>query len=451
LGEAGKPWKPERNDRYSVKEKKMTARNSEEPDIRHVLGIDRSTPHRRKMKLWIILSVLVIGTVATVAMWKKNQTENGMLYKTQEVKRGNLTVTVTATGELEPTNQVDVGSELSGIVASVDVDYNDRVRTGQVLAKLDTSKIEAQILKSKAALASAEATVRQVKATVNEAENKLARLKQVLEMSKGKVPSKDELDTASAELQRAKAQQTGSEAAVAEARATLDVNETDLAKAVIRSPINGIVLVRAVEPGQTVAASLQAPVLFTIAEDLAKMELHVDVDEADVGQVRTGQSATFTVDAYPDRNFSARITQVRFGSQKVEGVVTYETILSVDNSDLSLRPGMTATAEIVVKKIDDAILVPNAALRFSPPETGKEQESRSLIDKLIPHRRRRRPGAGRLAVNGGIRIWVMGKKDEGGITPVTVKTGASDGIVTVITGGALEPGQNVVVGMETLK
>jgi HlyD family secretion protein len=428
----------------------MTLGNSEEPDIRHVLGIDQSAPHRGKLKLWIILSVLVIGIVAAMVMWRTNQTENSALYKTEKVKKGNLTVTVTATGRLEPTNQVDVGSELSGIIASVDVDYNDRVKAGQVLAKLDTSKIEAQILKAKAALAASEATVRQMKATVNEAENKLARLNRVLEMSGGKVPSKDELDTASAELQRAKAEQAGAEAAVAEARATLDVSETDLAKAVIRSPINGIVLVRAVEPGQTVAASLQAPVLFTIAEDLSKMELHVDVDEADVGEVKTGQYATFTVDAYPDRNFSARITQVRFGSQKVEGVVTYETLLSVDNSDLSLRPGMTATAEIVVKKIDDAVLVPNTALRFTPPETGKEQESRSLIDRLIPHRRRRRPGAGRLGGNGGLRVWVMNEKERGVITPVTVKTGASDGIVTVITGGALEPGQDVVVGMESV-
>ena len=427
----------------------MTVGNSEGPDIGQVLGLDQSSPHRRKLKIWIILAILVIGTVTAVVMWRTNGTENSAIYKTQEVKRGNLTVTVTATGRLEPTNQVDVGSELSGIVASVDVDYNDRVRAGQVLARLDTSKIEAQILKSKAALTSAEANVRQVKATVIETENKLARLKQVLEMSGGKVPSKDELDTAEAGLQRAKAQQAGAEAAVAEARATLDVNETDLSKSVIRSPINGIVLVRAVEPGQTVAASLQAPVLFTIAEDLAKMELHVDVDEADVGQVKKGQSATFTVDAYPDRDFSARITQVRFGSQKVEGVVTYETLLSVNNSDLSLRPGMTATAEIIVNKIDDAILVPNTALRFTPPAPGKE-ENVSFIDRLIPRRHRRPAGGGRPGGNGGPRVWVMNEKGKGMITPITVKTGFSDGIHTAIADGALKPGQQVVVSMETV-
>ncbi|KPK36278.1 MAG: RND transporter [Nitrospira bacterium SG8_35_1] len=430
----------------------MKPENSNDPDIRQTLGVGQSTPPHRSLKLWIILSLLVAGAIITVIIWRSNQSGSGMRYKTQEVRRGNLTVTVTATGRLEPTNQVDVGSELSGIIATVEADYNDRVQAGQVLARLDTSKIEAQILKSKAALASAEANVRQTTATVIEAENRLARLKEVLEMSGGKVPSRDELGTAEAILQRAKALQSGSEAAVAEARATLDVSETDLAKAVIRSPINGIVLVRAVEPGQTVAASLQAPVLFTIAEDLTRMQLHVDVDEADVGQVTKGQSATFTVDAYPERHFSADIIQVRFGSQKVEGVVTYETLLSVNNSDLSLRPGMTATAEIIVNKLDNAVLVPNTALRFTPPKPENEQESVGLIDKLIPRRRRRPPGsAGRLAGSEGPRLWIINNKDKDQIIPVPVTAGFSDGSVTAITGGALEPGQQVVVGMETVQ
>ena len=157
------------------------------------------------------------------------------------------------------------------------------------------------------------------------------------------------------------------------------MDQTNLDKAIIVSPINGVVLARSVEPGQTVAASLQAPVLFTLAEDLAKMELHVDVDEADVGQVRDGQQATFTVDAYPDRVFPAQITQVRYGSQSVEGVVTYLTVLNVDNSDLSLRPGMTATADIVVKELKNALLVPNAALRFAPAQ--QEKESRNQFGR----------------------------------------------------------------------
>jgi HlyD family secretion protein len=445
------PWYLRKNNRYSVKEKKMNPGNSEETDISQVLGVDQSAPSHRRIKYLIILILLVAGAVTAVIIWKANQSDSGMQYMTQDVRRGNLTVTVTATGRLEPTNQVDVGSELSGIVAAVEADYNDRVRAGQILARLDTSKIEAQILRSNAALASAEANVQQTKATVIEAGNKLGRLKQVWEMSKGKVPSRDELGTAEAALQRAKALQAASEAAVAEARATLDVSETDLAKTVIRSPVNGIVLVRAVEPGQTVAASLQAPVLFTLAEDLTKMELLVNVDEADVGQVSDGLSAEFTVDAYPDRTYTARITQVRFGAQTVEGVVTYETVMSVDNSDLSLRPGMTATADIVVKKIENEILIPNAALRFTPPQ--KEQPGDlGLIDKLIP-RRRRRPrsnGAAGAADKGFSKVWVLTEDSKQPVRPLSIKTGLSDGSFTAVIDGSLEPGQQVIVGMETV-
>jgi HlyD family secretion protein len=194
----------------------------------------------------------------------------------------------------------------------------------------------------------------------------LERLQYLSKISGNRAVSVHDLDAAKAALARARADEAAARASVDLARATLEVNETDLSKAVIYSPINGIVLTRSVEPGQTVAASFQAPVLFTLAEDLSMMELHVDVDEADVGQVQEGQRAVFTVDAYPDRSFPAHIRQVRYGSKTVDGVVTYETILVVDNSDLSLRPGMTATADIVVKEIENTILIPNAALRYKP-------------------------------------------------------------------------------------
>ena len=343
-----------------------------------------------------------------------------------------------------------MGSELSGIIETVDVDYNDRVKAGQVLARLDTSKLEAQVLKSRSALESSRARVRQAEATVRETRDQLARLQQVLEMSGGKVPSQRELDAAEAELARAEADEASARSAVAEARSTLDANETDLAKAVIRSPINGIVLVRAVEPGQTVAASLQAPVLFTLAEDLTSMELHVDVDEADVGQVQEGQTASFTVDAYPERTFTARITQVRFGSRKVEGVVTYETLLRVDNSDLSLRPGMTATADITVNRIENALLIPNAALRFTPPGPGEKEEDVGFIEKLLPRRPRRSGGGTPQAQREGPRVWVPDEKNSQRIRPVPVETGFTDGSVTSASDGALQPGQRVIVGMEKM-
>jgi len=427
----------------------MAPKNEIDPDITQVLGLDQPHEKGKVLKKLIIPVLIIIATVISVIIWRTSDKANAMQYKTQDVHRGNLIVTVTATGKVEPTNQVDVGSELSGIIDTVEVDYNDRVKAGQIVAKLDPSKLQAQVLKSKAALEAAQARVRQTQATVRETEDTLARLKQVLEISGGKVPSLRELDAAEAALERAQADQVSSEAAVSEARATLDSNDTDLEKAVIRSPINGIVLIRSVEPGQTVAASLQAPVLFTIAEDLTKMELHVDVDEADVGHVRKGQTASFTVDAYSDRTYSAQITQVRFGAQTVEGVVTYETVMSVDNSDLSLRPGMTATADITVSRIKDALLIPNTALRFTPRNQNEKPVNVGFIDKLIP-RRRRRPRTSGAENTKGPRVWVLTEDNKNPVRPLPVKTGLTDGSFTVITDGSLEPGQKVIVSMKSV-
>ena len=295
---------------------------------------------------------MLIAIVAAFAVikWGMGNTADKVEYKTETVQRGNLIVSVATTGTLQPTNQVEVGSELSGIIRTVEADYNDFVKIGQVLARLDTSRLEAQVQQSKASLEASIAKVRQVKATVKEAGLSLDRLKRVGELSGSRLSSQHDIDAAEATLERSLADETAARASVSQAEANLRIVQTDLSKAVIYSPIKGIVLKRSVEPGQTVAASLQAPVLFTLAEDLTKMELRVDVDEADVDKVKKDQKATFTVDGYPDRIFTAQITQVRFGSKIVSGVVTYETVLKVDNSDLSLRPGMTATASIVINQ-----------------------------------------------------------------------------------------------------
>ncbi|MGH8237260.1 MAG: efflux RND transporter periplasmic adaptor subunit, partial [Steroidobacteraceae bacterium] len=334
-------------------------------------------------------------------------------YVTQEVTRGDLTVTVTATGNLEPVNQVDIGSELSGTIRSVAVDVNDAVKAGQVLTKLDTSRLEAQVLQAQSSLATAQARVLQSVAGLKEARANYARLQKVRELSGNKLPSQQDMDVAESAVAQGEGEEAAARAAVEQARANLDVVKTDLSKTDIRSPINGIVLVRSVEPGQTVAASLQAPVLFTLAEDLKKMELHVAVDEADIGSVVVGQQATFTVDAFPNRQFHATITRVDFASNNTQkstssssgqgsassatstGVVTYETVLEVDNSDLLLRPGMTATAEIVTTNIKDATLVPNAALRFTPEGAdvpgapANAQASRGPLSALMPTMPRR--------------------------------------------------------------
>jgi len=273
-----------------------------ETDISQTLGIDNSSGKRKYLRRALGWGLpFLVAAMALVVLITRNKADT-VQFKTQPASRGNITMKVSATGNLEPTNQVDVSSELSGIIETVEVDHNDQVKVDQVLAKLDTDKLEAQVLQSKAALESAKAQVLQAQATLEETRLELQRLKKAYELSGGKVPSQCDLDAAGAALARAQADEASAKAQVTKAQAMLQAEETDLAKTAIRSPINGIVLSRSVEPGQTVAASLQAPVLFTLAEDLAQMELHVAVDEADVGQVKEGQEATFTVDAYPGRH-----------------------------------------------------------------------------------------------------------------------------------------------------
>ena len=394
--------------------------------------------HRRT---WIVAALIVLAVAALLLRPRTSGDEP--VYRTERAQVGTLVVTVSATGNLQPTNQVDVGSELSGIVEQVYVDDNDRVKTGQVLARLDLSKLEDAVEKSRASLAAADAQVLQAEATLAEARATLARYRQVAELSGGKVPSRSEMDTAEANVKRAEADVASAQASVAQARANLRSDQTNVGKASIRSPIDGVVLSREVEPGQTVAASFQAPVLFTLAEDLAKMELQVDVDEADVGKVRVGQPATFTVDAWPDRTYDATITRVGYGSQEKEGVISYLTVLEVDNDDLSLRPGMTGTAEITTLTRENALLIPNAALRFSPPEAGSTatESGRSVIGTLMPRPPREPRKVRTTPGKGAPRVWVL---RDGAPVAVEIRTGASDGRQTEVLEGPVEAGTEVI-------
>jgi len=371
--------------------------------------------------------------------------EEGPQYKTEAVVQGKLVVKVSATGNLQPMNRVDVGSELSGIITEVFVDNNSLVKAGQVLAQLDLSKLKDAVARSKADLLSAEAQVAQTKATAMEAHAMLERYRQVSALSEGKVPSKTEMDAAEANLKRAQANEAVAKANVIQTKANLQSDETNLQKASIRSPIHGVVLARNIEPGQTVAATFQAPVLFSLADDLSKMKLQVDVDEADVAQVQVGQQATFSVDAWPGRKYSGVITRVDFGSQTKDGVVSYPTLLEVNNDDLSLRPGMTATAEIVTVTREGALLVPNAALRFSPAATaGPRKPSGSVMNKLMPRPPMAPPKPRPSPQEGGPRVWVL---REGQPVPVEVQAGPTNGQVTEVVGGSLEPGVQVLTEM----
>lgn len=382
-------------------------------------------------------------------------------YATRPVARGDLTVVVSATGNLAPTNQVTVGSELSGTIVEVLVDNNDRVSKGQVLARLDPSRLQDAVRQSTAALQSAQASLNQAEATQAQSRAALRRQEQVYRISGGKVPSGTEMDVARADYARAVAGVGTGRAAVDQARAQLSSDQTQLIKAMIKSPVDGVVLSRSIEPGQTVAASFNAPVLFTIAEDLRRMRLEVKVDEADVGQVAQGQRATFEVDAFPGRTFPAMVERVDVGanatsssasgsssttsSAGTSGVVAYTARLTVANGNGLLRPGMTATADIVTTERKNVLLVPTAALRFQP-DRGKKK-SGGLTSVLGPPRISRRGSVDRemvIARGSSQTVYVL---DESGTPrPQEIVVGESNGSQAEIVRGKIGEGAEVVIG-----
>lgn len=420
-------------------------------DVANTIGLGRvKTKIPKIKKKW-----LIGGAVALVVLIVVIRSMGGPAapkFISADVMQGGLTVTVTATGQLQPRNQVDVGAEISGQIESVAVDFNDRVTQGQALAVMDTDNLKAKVLQARASLASARAKLEETRATALEAKTKVGRVRDL--NTRGNA-SKQELDAAEAADARARATVASADAQIAVANANLATDETNLAKAEIKSPINGVVLSRKVEPGQVVAATFQTPVLFQLAEDLKVMELIVDVDEADIGQVKDNQPSTFTVDAYPDRQFPATITQVRFAPKSAEGVVTYQALLAVENNDLFLRPGMTATAIITTATRGDAILVPNAALRFVPPgmgamvagerSMGPPGQPPGLFRIFAPPPEAAKPAAATARQGGMQRVWVL---DGNMPKPVDVKVGLTDSLNTEIVSGALKPGQKILIGLD---
>lgn len=400
----------------------------------------------RRPVVWSTLTLLLAGGGAYYYWHKSAQAMAVPAYVTATVGKGNLTLSVAANGTLQPTRSVSIGSELSGTVRKVYVDVNDRVKKGQVLVELDTAKLSDQVARSRATLAAAKARVTQVDATLKEAQSNLARLEEVSRLSGGKVPSAAELDSGRAAVARAVADQLVAQANVAEVTATTSTDATNLSKASIRSPIDGVVLTRTVDPGNAVAASLQAVTLFTVAEDLAELRLQVNVDEADVGAVKVGQQASFTVSAYPTRKYPATITRVAFGSTITENVVTYVTYLDVDNTDLSLRPGMTAAATITATERQDVLLVPSPALRFQPPSKAGDLAEGGIVSSLLP----KFPSGKKKATGSGTakQVWVL---ENGLATAVSVTTGINDGRMTEVTGGDLREGMQVITDQRSNK
>jgi len=431
-------------------------------DLDAFLGTPPDSQWRRRA-IWAGAAILLIGLMFVLSRCFAGNGESQ--YITQEVRRGPLNVTVSATGNLAPTNQVEVGSEISGTVDKVLVDFNDHVVKGQTLAIIDTELLDDTIRQSQATLGARQADINQARATLAEAQAQLNRFQQVYRLSGGKVPAKTEMESAIAARDRAEASLRSSEANAVAAEADLSSNQTRRQKAVIKAPVTGVVLARKIEPGQTVAASFNTPTLFIIAEDLRSMQLEVAIDEADVGQVKRGQNASFTVDAYPGQTFPARIERVNFGANNLEStssssssgaaaassssVVAYDAILTVDNRDGKLLPGMTATADISVQSIRNALLVPNGALRFTPGKGGASsgQQNQGLMTGMtVRPRGRRSAGQQERKIGIGSRqtIYVVG--EDGSPKPIQVVTGPSDGRNTSVTSSDLKAGMQVITG-----
>lgn len=414
--------------------------SNEKEKIKALLGDGDAQPMSRRKK-WA-LGAACVAVVAAFSWWLGSK-EAGPRYLTEAVTQGVLQVEVTANGTLEAEQKVTIGSELSGIVENVLVDVNDPIKHGQVLIELDTAKLKASVEKAKAALASAQAAQKEAVATLNEANAKYKRLLNVRKLSGGKTPAQTELDEQAAVVARAQASVDTAAAQIQTAQAELETAQTDLTKAYISSPIDGVVLARSVEPGYAVAASLQAVELLTLASDLRTLELEIDVDEADVSVVKSGQKATFTVSAYPNKNFPATLTKVAYGPTESDtNVVTYTAYLKVSNEELLLRPGMTATARIVTENRENALLVPNTALRFAPSVS---KGSGSAVDSLMmgPPRQSNKVSkeVGGVTTQRKNTVWVL---RGGNAQEVDIITGASDGTRTEVISGDLKSGDLVI-------
>jgi len=341
------------------------------------------------------------------------------LYRTAPVERGEISETVMATGNLNAVTTVQVGSQVSGTVQQIFVDFNSPVKKGQVIAQIDHRLFEAALLQAKGNLENVRAALDRANLLVIDTERTYRRNRELIR--DGFVAQAD-VDSAQTAYETALAQKKSAEAQVTQARGGLSAAETNLRYTTVYSPVDGIVISRNVDAGQTVAASFQTPTLFTIAQDLTKMQIDTNVDEADIGKVRAAQKVTFTVDAYPEKTFPGKVVQVRNSPVVTQNVVTYNVVVQVDNRDLLLKPGMTANVSIHVQDLTDVLKIPNAALRYRPSEEKKPEG---------------RKGAG------GQRVYLLGK--DGKISEAPIKTGVSDGKTTQLVEGDLKAGDPLVI------
>ncbi len=399
-------------------------------DVRHVIGA--TAQPRWKRVVWILLAVAAVIAAALLVARARRGAAAGAVpaFELAEARRGDVKVTVTATGTLQAVTTVEVGAEVTGKVLTVRVDANDPVRKGQILAEIDPEQLRAAVDEASAQVMSANASIRLAKATKTETALAAERARQ---QAAEQLISRRELEAAVAAAERAEASLQSATASATLANAGLKSAQSRLGKTTILSPIDGIVLSRLVEPGATVTAGFTTPVLFKLAQDLTQMRLNVDIDESDIGRVREGLDATFTVDAYPDRTFPSKLYSLRNEPRTTSNVVTYAAVLSVDNAERLLRPGMTCTATVVAETRRDVLVVPNAALRFVPPgEGGPGADTRKTVGIQGDSREKQ-------------RVWIL----EGSTpTAVPVRIGATDGVVTEIASGELQAGAQVLIDVK---
>ncbi|MBN1471286.1 MAG: efflux RND transporter periplasmic adaptor subunit [Syntrophaceae bacterium] len=373
-----------------------------------------------RKKIIVIFLLLIVG-MAVGTFFYIHKDGKKAAYKTEKVSRGEIKSVVTATGTVNAVTTVSVGTQVSGTIKRLFVDYNALVKKGQLLAQIDPSMFQGQVDQARANLLSAQANMEKAVVNVTDARRTYERSRELFAQN---FIARSELDTAETNLHSAEAQLKVNKAQVEQSKASLKIAETNLQYTNIISPVNGTVISRNVDVGQTVAASFQTPTLFSIAQDLTKMQINTSVDEADIGRVHTGQDVSFTVDAYPDTVFAGKVSEVRNAPTTVSNVVTYDVIIKVDNPQLKLKPGMTANVSITVETRHDVLRVPNAALRFKPAVAAEKNEAREEKKRMI-----------------GTKVWILEKEKT---RPVQVTMGISDGNYTEIISGRLEAGQDII-------
>jgi len=399
--------------------------------------------HEEGMKKVVII-LIIIAALAGGSWYFFAKRTPDITYKTAKLEKGTIVATVAATGNLSAVTTVQVGTQVSGTIQKLYVDYNSRVKKGQTIAEIDPSLFNASVEQSQGNALNAEANLQKAKVNLADAERTLKRNKQLLQDG---IISQGDYDIAETAFQSAQANLKAAEGSVAQTRGALMQSKTNLRYSVIRSPVDGVVISRAIDVGQTVAASFQTPTLFTIAQDLTKMQIEVSVDEADISRVKLAQKASFTVDAYPEQTFNGKVVQVRSAPVITQNVVTYVVVVNVDNADLKLKPGMTANVAIEVGRKEEVIKLPPAALRFKPKLKGDEQKSATGAGK--PMEGGQSGAMGKIGGTGkpgrkdkGQQVYVL---KEGAPTAIPVKTGIGNNSGIELVEGPLKEGDEVII------